>query len=133
MIINFRIPLAWTLTTFLFVVGLVFLVGPVASAQTANFVSVIDDLPLMPGLEEDSEAAMTFDSATGRIAEAEARGQLTSDTIQGFYAQSLPQLGWQSLSGGKFQRGDEELSLEIVPASDGGASVRFRLKPAGAK
>ncbi len=127
MITRFHISPAWLLAAIL-------MLAPTnLSAQTARFVSVIDDLPLMAGLVEDTDAAMTFDSAAGRIAEAQANGPLAPETVQTFYSETLPQLGWRSLSGGDFLRGDEALTLEVEPTPGGGASARFRLRPAGAK
>ena len=48
--------------------------GVDAGAQDARiaFVSGIEDLPLMPGLEEVDETTMVFDTPAGRIVEASA-------------------------------------------------------------
>ncbi len=49
-------------------------IAPVSGAD--RFISVIEDLPLMDGLIENENAAVTFETAGGRIAEAEARGNV---------------------------------------------------------
>jgi hypothetical protein len=103
-----------------------------AGAQPASFLSVIEDLPLMPGLSEDLEAAMTFDSANGRIVEARALGGLPATAVRIFYRETLPQLGWRRLGGGGFSRGTETLRLEIVQQPEGRVSVRFVLRPSRA-
>jgi hypothetical protein len=103
----------------------------VAWAQSPAFVSIDEDLPLMAGLSEQADAAMTFDSASGRIAETVASGPASASAVGAFYHQTLPQLGWESLGGGEYRRGDEALTVEVAPAADGGAEVRFRLRPSG--
>ncbi|MBT6087728.1 MAG: hypothetical protein HOH22_18580 [Rhodospirillaceae bacterium] len=106
---------------------------PSAMAQTARFLSVIDDLPLMEGLNEDGDAAISFDSPTGRIVEAFASGPVAADVIAAFYAETLPQLGWRRTSDQLFSRDDEVLKVEIGATKDGvtGTGVRFTLRPAG--
>ena len=111
-------------------VGLVMWAAPVG-AQTAQFLSVIEDLPLMPGLTEETDAAMSFESADGRIAETVARGVMAGTVVKGFYADALPQLGWQPVRDGGFQRGNEHLSVEITEIAGQSVAVRFRLRPSG--
>jgi len=106
--------------------------GPVGAwAQSPAFVSIDEDLPLMAGLSEDADAAMTFDSASGRIAETVASGPASAAAVDAFYHQTLPQLGWENVGGAEYRRGDEALTVEVAPAEGGGAEVRFRLRPSG--
>ncbi len=112
-----------------------FAAGPAAATDIAQgdpprFLSVIDDLPLMAGLAEDLDAAMTFDSAAGRIVEARAEGHLQAAAVTAFYRATLPALGWRPVADGQFARGTERLSLEVAPADDGAVAVRFALRPA---
>lgn len=96
------------------------------------FVSAIDDLPLMPGLVEDPDAAMVFDSPTGRIVEAFAQGNVRAREVLAFYAETLPQLGWRPSGEGVFRREGEVLAIEF-PEGDGKGpplTVRFALQPA---
>ncbi|MDA0997913.1 MAG: hypothetical protein O2944_06875, partial [Proteobacteria bacterium] len=65
---------------------------PTAAAE--GFLSGIEDLPLMPGLTEDADGAVNFETATGRIVEIKASGAVQSADITAFYAEVLPQLGW---------------------------------------
>jgi hypothetical protein len=104
-------------------------ISPGAIAEDVRFLSVIEDLPLMAGLDEDTDAAMTFDSAQGRIVEANAAGRVGADKVRAFYAATLLALGWQGSAEGQFTRGGEILSLEIKPAGKGAVSVRFALRP----
>lgn len=97
--------------------------------QDVRFLSVIEDLPLMAGLDEDADAAMTFDSAQGRIVEAHAAGRVGAAAVTAFYAATLPALGWREAGDGQYARGDEILTLEIEPADGAAVSVRFALRP----
>ncbi len=112
---------------------LAMIIGTTVPAQStqAQFVSVIEDLPLMPGLAEDMDAAMTFDSAAGRIVEARAIGAIGADLVEAFYSEALPQLGWEKQTDGGYVRGDERLGLEIISTIGSMVSVSFRVKPGG--
>lgn len=77
------------------------------------FSSVISDLPIMPGLTEDTDAAVLFDKPDGRIIETRATGTLPVRTIENFYRQALPALGWVPVSETEFTRSGERLSYMI--------------------
>jgi len=104
--------------------------GPAVGADA--FVSAIDDLPLMPGLVEDPDAAMVFDSPAGRIVEAFAQGAVLAPDVLAFYAATLPQLGWRPAGPGEFRREREILTVEFPdPAAKAPPlTVRFALAPA---
>lgn len=95
----------------------------------AAFLSVIDDVPLMPGLAERPDAAVVFDKPEGRIVETEATGRLARAEVLKFYAASLPQLGWHARGEGRFLRDREELALSFVSGPGGALTVRFTLSP----
>ena len=99
----------------------------------AQFVSGMDDLPLMPGLTPVPSAGMVFDAPTGRIVEAVALldtdSGMTPKDVRAFYDKTLPQLGWRILQSGRYRREGEILALDF-PA-DPPPAVRFRLTPAG--
>lgn len=99
-----------------------------SQAGTA-FLSVIDDVPLMPGLAERPDAAVVFDKPEGRIVETEAMGRLVRAEVLKFYAASLPQLGWRARGEGRFLRDREELALSFVSGPGGALTVRFTLSP----
>ncbi|MFQ5764891.1 MAG: hypothetical protein ACE5GT_08185 [Rhodospirillales bacterium] len=95
------------------------------------FVSAIDDLPVMPGLVEDLDAAMVFDSPAGRIVEAFAQGNVRAPDVLAFYAETLPQLGWRPSGTGVFRREQEILTVEFPDGERDGTplTVRFALAP----
>ena len=82
------------------------------------FFAGIDDLPLMPGLDERPAERTSFDSASGRIEARGAAGAATRTEILGFYAETLPQLGWQRLAEDFYARGAERLRLDLAPAPE---------------
>ncbi len=102
--------------------------GPSAGAPDGGFVSGVEDLPLMAGLTEDTGAGLVFDKPSGRIVEAFATGAVNRAAVIGFYAETLPQLGWQPAGDATFAREDEILRIEISGA-DGALTVRFSLSP----
>ena len=124
-------PHRWLVAAVL-VLGLAGAAPPPANAEAAGpFVSNLEDLPLMPGLSEDVDAAMAFDTPSGRIVEAYASGPTTPARVLEFYAATLPQLGWQREGEAAFRREGEILRLEfsIGPSR---VTVRFALSPESA-
>ncbi|MEK9684921.1 MAG: hypothetical protein VW226_10255 [Rhodospirillaceae bacterium] len=103
-----------------------------------KFLSIIDDIPLAEGLVEKPKTIMIFDSSDGIISEIRAEGVARVSSIMKFYANSLPQLGWEAKltraiwrpEGKAFkslwERGLERLLIE-VKAVDGSAEVGFVL------
>ena len=106
-----------------------------ALSQTPVFLSVIDDLPLMPGLREDTHEALSFDTAIGRIAEISASGAVEAGEIFAYYAGTLPQLGWKLETQSRYIREGEVLNIDVVKSSEdsGKMMVLFRLSPTGTK
>lgn len=102
------------------------LVGPL-HAEDGRFLSVIDDLPLMAGLDEAGDGVQ-FATPQGRIAEVTARGRVSRAQVLKFYADTLPQLGWSRTGDGRFAREGETLAL-VFDESGGALSVRFSVTP----
>mgnify|MGYP003147165036 FL=1 len=101
---------------------------PADGAENDQFLSVIEDMPLMPGLIEVADAATVFETTRGRIVEAWAEGDAAMSAITDFYDATLPQLGWSRLAAGSYRREGETLTIEQI---SGGAptTVRFTLTP----
>ena len=110
----------------------VVIVAPVSGTaqQAARFLSVMEEMPLMSGLVEVTDVAVTFDGPSGRIIQAFAAGSLQADEVRAFYAAALPQLGWARQANGEYRRDAEILRLEVSVASDGGTSAHYTLRPA---
>lgn len=93
-----------------------------------SFLSDIQDLPLMSGLEELEGQGMAFDKPSGRIVEAHATGDLEEAEVRRFYERTLEQLGWRPVGLDTFQREGEVLSISYK-RSGGHLHVGFTLQP----
>ncbi|MFN4164898.1 MAG: hypothetical protein ACK4FJ_11020 [Ferrovibrio sp.] len=82
----------------------------------------------MPGLAESPDAATVFDKPSGRIAHTEAKGKVSVAAVRKFYADTLPQLGWQNIGPEHYRRETEQLRLSVT-GRDGALTVRFELLP----
>lgn len=114
------------------IVLLVILAGAlpmVSSVQAASdrFFSAIEDLPVAPKTVEDMDAALVFETASGRVAEGYASGQVAKITVQQFYNATLPQLGWTRIAVDKFFREGEILKIDFsAPVlSKGGQKTQY--------
>ena len=97
-----------------------------AFSQTV-YVAGSEDVPLMEGLIHLPDMDMTFDAPEGRIVQTTAYSEtLSPKEVKGFYAESLPQLGWKC-RGSEFVRENETLSVETHTLK-GKTTVRFELK-----
>ncbi len=101
-------------------------------AADPEYLAVVADLPLPPGLVEDVGAGISFDKPVGRIVEALARGTVAKTDVSAFYRATLPCLCWKPLAddqaGSRWQRGGEVLSVDIVDTGDP-LLVRFSIAP----
>lgn len=98
--------------------------------EEQQFTSVIDDLPLMPGLKTDDDKDVLFiEPHAGRIAETEASGEVSIDQVYDFYRHSLPHMGWKVIDGRTYQREGETLRVD-AEMSGKITTVRFTVKPA---
>lgn len=96
------------------------------------FMSGFEDLPLMEGLKQSEDTAVSFDTPAGRIIEAYAQSnKIKKQEIADFYNKTLPQLGWKRMpkkdkaSGISYAREGEVLTISIEDGAP--ASVRFEL------
>ncbi|MBR1944767.1 MAG: hypothetical protein IJ846_00525 [Alphaproteobacteria bacterium] len=117
---------------FLLILSGLFLFSASCSAGQAAFMSGFEDLPLMDGLKQAEDTAVSFDTPSGRIIEAYAQSNtISKQKITDFYNKTLPQLGWSRVSGkGKaasvsYTREGEVLTISVDDGTP--ASVRFEL------
>ena len=121
---------------FKFLVFFFLVTHPITSVAENRFLSVIDDVPLLSGLEERELSASVFDSSRGRINEVEAYGPVTLGSIGEFYFNILPRLGWKMISKKNkssasdqdafwsWGRGSEKLVIEVINTGES-AEVSF--------
>jgi len=104
----------------------------VLAARAETFLSVLDDVPVMPGMVELSGEAVAFDAAAGRIVETAIAGRqrpgLDPGAVLAFYGASLPLLGWRAESPSRFVRDGEVLEL-AVRAGKARIRLDFALRP----
>ncbi len=113
---------------FLFIcICLAFISSPLA-ANESQYSQVIDDLPLMQGMVENKEKSVVFEKPQGRIVEAFAIIKAKKSTIETFYKQSLPALGWKHHKRLIFSREGEQLTISIAKTGQR-HEIRFSLKP----
>jgi len=86
-----------------------------AGGETAEFLSAIEDVPLMAGLTEDTAATLDFDKPDGRL-------------VVEFYITVMPEFGWQLANDLVFSRDGEMLRIHLS-AEDRLLLVRFVLSP----
>lgn len=106
-----------------------FLLAPAIAVAADAFFTDLEDLPIMSGLAENQAAAVTFETANGRIIEVEASGAVKADAVLTFYGETLPQLGWTRAAEGVFERDQERLTLTISDAESDRLLVAFSLSP----
>ena len=117
---------------------LVFLCGVFSLSFTAlaqegqpetYFFGAIQDLPVMEGLVEVPEQAVVYDKPGGRIVELVAEMQgVTEKQTRLYYAELLPQLGWQRVDKGAYQRESENLVFTFETVGEE-HYVRITLSP----
>ncbi len=97
-------------------------------AVAGGFLSNYEDLPLAPGLSEIPGSGLTFDSPSGRIVEAYAAGKVAAAAVLGFYAATLPQLGWTREGDTSYRRDAQVLRLD-AKADGASVVVHFTISP----
>ena len=114
----------------------VMLAGVAATGAAERFFAGIEDLPVMPGLEQMRDAGVSFDKPEGRIVEVAASGKVSRRAVVEFYRAVLPQLGWRAAGRGRYRREGEHLNLSFSASGSASDSapgptltVRFSLRP----
>ena len=100
-----------------------------ARAFDPHFFETLYDIPVMEGLVEVEDRALTFDKPGGRISQAAALGEgMKKSDIMNFYDTTLSQMGWGKLSSGKYQRDGDKL-LILFEENKNFPVIRFMLSP----
>lgn len=102
----------------------------IPDSEQPRFAKVIDDLPLMPGLQLEQDRDVLFISRSeGRIAETQASGTVDIDDVYRFYRRTLAQMGWKSVDARSFRREGDVLRID-ARAEDKQTRVLFSITPA---
>ncbi len=95
--------------------------------EPTAFLSTLEDVPLMPGLTEQRDAAVRLDTTDGRIVVAWATGPVDEAGVSGFYAETLPRLGWAAAGRERYLREGEVLKLDVFGGDV--LTLRYTLSP----
>lgn len=113
---------------FVFMAGVTANAGE-SAARSARFFSSMQDVPIIEGIAELPDQAVTYDKPEGRIIESVAEVERgTIDSVRSDYRETLPQLGWAFVSEGVFIRESEVLSMNFETI-EGRIFVRFMIRP----
>jgi len=94
-----------------------------------EFFEALQDVPLMPGLEELDGPSFTFDKPEGDITEGVAVMHAVDEGhVLNFYQATLPQFGWGRVSDSEFYRKNEYLEITFEK-DQGNDIVRIMIRP----
>ncbi len=110
------------------IIALMFLAGMARGEATDRFVAGLGELPLMPGLVEQTDQRLIYEKPDGRIITAIARGGLSVKDISAFYAETLPELGWRRTAVWEYRREKEILRLTITTFASY-TEVQYKIAP----
>ncbi len=96
--------------------------------ENAQFLSLIEDVPLMLGLREDDTNVINFNKPSGRLVQIYAYGQLKEKETINYYKLVLPELGWNNIHNLVFVRDGEILKINLF-REDNTLTVVFKLSP----
>lgn len=114
---------------FAFLFLLIISASPLRAQDAAEgYLPGFEDVPVQDGLVVDEEGTVVFDSPSGRIVEVYATGLLAPENVLEFYGATLPEMGWQPVTRQRFQRENEQLSIDFFDGQSN-LSVRFTLAP----
>tara|TARA_Y100000588_G_C13604568_1_gene648541 strand:+ start:184 stop:588 length:405 start_codon:yes stop_codon:yes gene_type:complete len=78
-----------------------------------QFLSSIEDVPLMLGLIEDENNVLNFNKPSGRLVQVYAFGPLKEKEIINYYNLVLPEFGWKNIHDLVFVREGEILKINL--------------------
>ena len=96
------------------------------AAYAQTFIPYLPDIPLPENAE--SEPVLDFDTEDTHLSQVMIYAPTSADSVQQFYAETLPQLGWQSAGSNRFVRDADTLTLEPLSSKKGATVWRLELK-----
>ena len=103
-----------------------------AFADQAKYISGIEDLPLMPGLKQSPVSLPDFKHLFTRSVNSTAKGDVSTQAVNEYYAETLPEHGWVKVTPVEYRRGNEDLDIAVRSSHMTGAMVHFSLTQAKA-
>ena len=99
-----------------------------ATAYAQSFVPFLPDIPVPDGAY--SESLLDFDTEDTHLEQVMIYSPLSVDKTWQFYADTLPQLGWQANGPSRFVKDEDTLALEVIESKDGKGVFLLELKTA---
>ena len=99
--------------------------GDGKTTAALTYSSIMDDLPLMPGMREMPETLVIFDKPEGRIASARVESIIPKVNVTAYYTETLPALGWYPENPQIYVRDNQILTIRF----DTPTSILFELAP----
>ena len=101
---------------------------PVANMQ--EYVSGVNDLPLYHGFElQGGGDSVSYDSMAGRLIDAKYISKTANiENVRSFYDSTLPELGWNKISGESFVRDGEVLKVNVNRGEEG-VELKITVRP----
>ncbi len=105
------------------------LLMPISTQAQTVFFQTLYDVPVMNGLSELPEMALSYDKMEGRVASATATYESKDiSEVYAFYNKVLPEFGWSRQAEGVYVREGEILTISR-DWMDEGWLVTFSLNP----
>jgi hypothetical protein len=101
--------------------------------QDTAYLSTMPDLPLPPGMTEQTDHRVIFRGPHGEVSKAVAQGSAKLDAVTRFYTSSLPALGWSLVATESgdlvYARGGERLRISASRLDAATLQLEFTLTP----
>ena len=109
-ILTLKTALPIRISAFLVILLISNILPKLVFAQQPDTISFIDDIPLMETMNVEPEFSFSFDSPSGRIIFLIATSDEKKESVEQFYDEIMPQLGWMT-TGSEYLRGSEKFQL----------------------
>merc|ERR1711991_780787 len=102
--------LSFRYETIIFAMSLLIICAKSSFCNENVGLNFIDDIPVMDSMIIEPELSFGFDSPSGRIIILIATSSDRRESIEKFYSELMPKLGWE-ISGKQYHRGEEKFQF----------------------
>ena len=102
--------LSFRYETIIFAMSLLIICAKSSLCNENIGLNFIDDIPVMDSMKIEPELSFGFDSPSGRIIILIATSNDSRESIEKFYSELMPKLGWE-ISGKQYHRGEEKFEF----------------------
>jgi hypothetical protein len=126
-ILNLKTALPVRISAFLVILLISNILPKLVFAQQPDTISFIDDIPVMETMNVEPEFSFSFDSPSGRIIILIATSDDKKESVEQFYDEVMPQLGWM-IKDSEYVRGPEKFQL-LSSNNENGIIWRLSITP----